>query len=915
MDMNKADLVLSSEGHIYFEKNALAQEVLTEITFSKINELFSHHFSYGLLQLGIQDFVELPAGFLFWQSFVRVFVTKICKLPELSDLKELPLIELPSEDELKDIISQAPFIRGFEYLTVETLRKIWTDLQSAFEQALKNFSGSIQEYLSLYNSRWNLIGRVCFHLAENKNNAARPFAFVATYTTKLSQQTNAQHLPLKRALQDYAGEKNHAALLALLVPVQKSAEKVPLIKKLVDSGDIFQAMTWTVHEAHEFLSAIPEMENSGVMIRVPNWWSSKNPLRPKVNVTIGKNSVSMIGLNSLLDFNVGVSLSNGENLSEKEWQALMNSNENLVKVKGQWVEINKEHLNTVLLHWNELKEATKEGLSLAESLRLLSGSMNVTNAQNTESEVTAQWSNITAGDWLKTLLDQLRDPQKINEKSLEKILKQYLNATLRPYQWVGVNWLWFLYRLKLGACLADDMGLGKTIQILSFLLLVKYNSKTTEKNIPNLLIVPASLIGNWESEITRFSPDITYFILHGSAMSREKMQKMNENNMGKIDLMITTYSFVNKVEWLKKVAWNVIILDEAQLIKNPGAKQTRAIKVLNSQVRFTLTGTPIENRLSDLWSLFDFTSPGLLGTSKSFSTYEKKVDKEKDLTSYKRFMASIRQLTQPYILRRLKSDKKIISDLPDKTEIQTWCSLSKQQIQMYEQSVRDLKNQLEDAEGIKRRGLVLSFLLRFKQICNHPSQWLGYGDYAFENSGKFIRLKEICEEIALKQEKVLVFTQFTEIIPALENFLATIFGCEGLSLHGETPIKKRTALVEAFQQEQGAPFFILSLKAGGTGLTLTRASHVIHFDRWWNPAVENQATDRAYRIGQKHPVMVHKFICRGTIEEKIDSLITSKKDLSQEILQIGNEMSLTELNNDQLIDMISLDIHKALGEG
>ena len=234
---------------------------------------------------------------------------------------------------------------------------------------------------------------------------------------------------------------------------------------------------------------------------------------------------------------------------------------------------------------------------------------------------------------------------------------------------------------------------------------------------------------------------------------------------------------------------------------------------------------------------------------------------------------------------------------------------------MYEQSVRDLKNQLEDAEGIKRRGLVLSFLLRFKQICNHPSQWLGYGDYAFENSGKFIRLKEICEEIALKQEKVLVFTQFTEIIPALENFLATIFGCEGLSLHGETPIKKRTALVEAFQQEQGAPFFILSLKAGGTGLTLTRASHVIHFDRWWNPAVENQATDRAYRIGQKHPVMVHKFICRGTIEEKIDSLITSKKDLSQEILQIGNEMSLTELNNDQLIDMISLDIHKALGEG
>ena len=331
-------------------------------------------------------------------------------------------------------------------------------------------------------------------------------------------------------------------------------------------------------------------------------------------------------------------------------------------------------------------------------------------------------------------------------------------------------------------------------------------------------------------------------------------------------------------------------------------------------MRLALTGTPIENRLSDLWSLFDFLSPGLLGSDKEFSSYAKKSIKDRALPDYTRFIAALRKLTQPYILRRLKSDKTIISDLPDKTEMKTYCSLSKEQIRHYQQTISELAQKLEAAEGIHRRGIILSSLVRLKQICNHPDQSQGFGEYAEQASGKMIRLREICEGIAEKQEKVLLFSQFTEIIPPLFSFLTQIFGREGLILHGKTPVAKRASLVHNFQQDAGPPFFILSLKAGGTGLNLTKANHVIHFDRWWNPAVENQATDRAYRIGQKHPVLVHQFICQGTIEEKIDALIESKKNISKELLEGEGEFSLTEFSNEQVMKMVSLDIHRALTE-
>ena len=376
-----------------------------------------------------------------------------------------------------------------------------------------------------------------------------------------------------------------------------------------------------------------------------------------------------------------------------------------------------------------------------------------------------------------------------------------------------------------------------------------------------------------------------------------------------LDLVVTSYGSLLRIPWLMETAWNLVVLDEAQAIKNPAAKQTRAVKRLNARSRLALTGTPVENRLGDLWSIFDFINPGLLGSAKQFTGFAKRLA-DRTHNPY----GPLRELVRPYILRRLKTDKRVISDLPEKTEVKAFCQLSRKQAVLYQDAVDELASRLSDAHGIARKGMVLSFLMRFKQICNHPSQWLGDGAWAEEESGKWARLREIAEVIAARQEKMLVFTQFREVTAPLASFLATIFGRPGLVLHGETEVKKRQQLVGRFQEDESVGFFVLSLKAGGSGLNLTAASHVVHFDRWWNPAVENQATDRAFRIGQKKNVLVHKFVCRGTVEEKIDQLIESKQSLSEGLLEGGADRVLTELKDEELLKLVRLDLQIAMKE-
>jgi non-specific serine/threonine protein kinase len=423
------------------------------------------------------------------------------------------------------------------------------------------------------------------------------------------------------------------------------------------------------------------------------------------------------------------------------------------------------------------------------------------------------------------------------------------------------------------------------------------------------LVAPASLLANWAAEIQRFAPSLKAIVAHPSELPADDLRNVTSEQLRNVDVVITSYGALLRLPWLADVSWNLLVLDEAQAIKNPSAKQTQTAKKLKAAVRFALTGTPIENRLGDLWSIFDFINPGLLGSTKEFTSFSKRLAAVPH-NPYR----PLRELVRPYILRRLKTDKTVIADLPDKTEVTAFCQLSRHQAALYQQAVEELAQQLEGAEGIRRKGLVLAFLMRFKQICNHPSQWLGDGAWSPEDSGKWARLRDIAEVITAKQEKVLIFTQFREVTAPLATFLGSVFGRPGLILHGETQVKKRQELVRRFQEDEAVGFFVLSLKAGGAGLNLTAASHVVHFDRWWNPAVENQATDRAFRIGQTKNVLVHKFVCRGTVEEKIDKLIESKLQLSRDLLEGGADLMLTEMNDDELLKLVALDLNSAQAE-
>jgi non-specific serine/threonine protein kinase len=443
---------------------------------------------------------------------------------------------------------------------------------------------------------------------------------------------------------------------------------------------------------------------------------------------------------------------------------------------------------------------------------------------------------------------------------------------------------------------------------LSLLLVLK--NEAEDKRNPCLLVAPASLLANWVAEIVRFAPSLKALVVHPSAAPTEQPKTDSADDLADVDLVITSYGYLARSPWLCSTPWRLAVLDEAQAIKNPTAKQTKTVKQLRADTRIALTGTPIENRLSDLWSIFDFINPGLLGSSKEFSSFVKGLA-DRPHNPY----GPLRDLVRPYILRRLKTDKSIIADLPGKTEVKAFCPLSRKQAALYQQSVAELAGHLEDVDGMKRRGIVLAFLMRLKQICNHPSHWLGDGAWAEEDSGKLARLRDIAEVIAARQEKALVFTQFKETTAPLAAFLGSVFGRPGLVLHGETEVKKRKDLVRQFQEDDNVPFFVLSVKAGGAGLNLTAASHVIHFDRWWNPAVENQATDRAFRIGQTKNVLVHKFICRGTVEDRIDQMIESKQQLAGDFLSGGADMVLTEMKDEELLKLVSLDLDAAMKEG
>jgi non-specific serine/threonine protein kinase len=833
----------------------------------------------------------LPPSWAWWRDFAARYVTALCATPEGD------AIGAPDKRALDALIADAPPMTGAEYLTTEALIAIWAELDTALRDELVASNGPLQEFLSSLHPVWNLVGRVHFNLAENRRDAEAPFAFLATYTSRVSAHGKAQHLPLSQALAEFSDGKSQARLLSLLTPVQRAAELCGWLRAMLDSGEIYHPLRWMPADAYQFLTDVPKLEAAGIIVRAPGAWHAGRPGRPLVKASIGTRPPSLLGKDALLDFSMEVTL-DAERLSAAEIKALLAAGNGLQLLRGRWVEVDRKKLRRMLERFQAIERAaTENGLPIAEAMRLVAGA----SLDEAGNSADADWSQLVAGPWLAETLQGLRQPEGLAQVSPGAELK----ATLRPYQQAGVRWLYLLTQLGMGACLADDMGLGKTIQVLSLLLILKREDSDKDKEIhPSLLVVPASLMANWVAESARFSPALRILIAHPSECSAAELRALDAGRLSSIDLVITTYGALLRSPTLADLQWRLAVLDEAQAIKNPGAKQTRQVKKLNAQSRIALTGTPVENRLTDLWSIFDFTHPGLLGTEKTFANFSKRMAQDEHF-------GPLRALVRPYILRRLKTDKRVIADLPDKTELKAWCHLSAAQAALYQRAVKELAAALDDAEGIGRRGVVLAFLMRFKQICNHPSQWLGDGAWNAVDSGKFARLRELAEVIAAKQEKVLVFTQFRETTEPLAAFLGAIFGREGLVLHGGTPIAKRRERVKRFQEDELTPFFVLSLKAGGAGLNLTAASHVIHFDRWWNPAVENQATDRAFRIGQQRNVLVHKFVCRGTIEDRIDQLIESKQQLVTEVLEGGAELLLTEMSDSELLDLVKLDIHSA----
>lgn len=715
---------------------------------------------------------EVPA-LRYWQQFAEQYLTALCHLPAAAagPDSESPRVAPPTDAQCASWMLTAPPMEGGEYLSPELLQRLWARLGRWVDAAAAE-AGGLPALLGRRAPHWHQVGRVCFHLAENRNDAERPFAFLATYSSGFGAGGRLKHVPLRNALQQYAGANNRPALLKLLSPVDEAGKACPWVKELTDSGNLYRPLAWPAEHAYRFLQSVPELERSGLTVRVPNWWR-KRP-RPRVAVTIGTQTPARVGVDAMLDFKVEVALE-GRVLSAEDLQELQDGRGSLVLLRGQWVEVDRDRLQEAISHWQALQQAGGDEVSFIEGMRLLAGaSADLQQEEQTEAE--RPWVQVEAGAALRELLTGLRQPGGA-ERPAEP--GAALRGTLRPYQRAGLAWMHFLTQLGLGACLADDMGLGKTIQVLA-LLLSDRPARAARQRAPALLVVPASLLGNWRAEAARFAPSLRLCFLHPAETDRQTLAEIAAapaERLAAADLVITTYALLVRQTWLAQAHWRLVILDEAQAIRNPATRQSRAARTLRADARIALTGTPVENRLGDLWTLFDFLNPGLLGSQSVFRGFVKKLQGRPQQP-----YAPLRRLVSPYILRRLKTDRSIITDLPEKTETARYCQLSRAQVRLYQQVVQALQRALEDAAtggGMARRGLVLASLLRLKQVCNHPSHLSGDGEYSPAASGKFQRLAEICEELAARQEKVLIFTQYREIIDPLAEFLATLFGRAG----------------------------------------------------------------------------------------------------------------------------------------
>ncbi|MEN9283603.1 MAG: hypothetical protein RLZZ179_1096 [Verrucomicrobiota bacterium] len=898
---DRAVLRLTPEGELVWQGGA--EE------FPELAVAFRGSAADGLLALaGVAGEGVLTSELAWWRGLARRYVAAVCHLP---GLREHGWTGGPAVPDFAGMVAAVPAAPGMEYVRPEVLRRIWEGMDDAMAA---RFRGAEEpaSVLAAIHPAWRMVGRVALHLAENRQNRELPFAFLATAVSGIDAAGREQHVPLGQALRDAADDGDSGSLRTLLEPLDRAAAASAWLRELVESRRVFQALAWSPAEAWQFLTEVPGMEEAGLVVRVPDWWSGKrSKARVVAQVAVeSEGRRSGVGGDSLLRFDVRVA-AGGEVLSEAELEKLLQSEAPLVSLKGRWVEVDRDRLRDALQRWRRAAAASAQGIPFHVGMRMLSGLG--WQAAGIPEAAGDGWVETVAGEEFGETLAVLRHLRETPDEALPEI--PGLRAVLRSYQQAGVAWLRRLTSVGAGACLADDMGLGKTVQVIAWLLLREQERAEDAAEQPSLLVAPASLLGNWTRELEKFAPELPWTVAHRSAMTAAEWSAFGAGRHSALErrgLILTTYTAVSRMLGvLSRVSWDAVILDEAQAVKNAGTAQSGAVRGLHASCRVALTGTPVENRLSDLWSLFDFLNPGLLGTAPEFDALVKRLEKGDD------GLAPLRSLVQPFLLRRMKTDPGIAPELPAKTEMAAICLLSRRQAILYQRAINALGRELAAAgDPVERQGAVLGSLLRLKQICNHPSLFSGDAVFAPGDSGKFERLGELAREIHGRGERFLVFSQFREMTGPLAEFLAGICGRAGLVLHGAVPVRERQALVERFQAADGPPFFVISVKAGGTGLTLTRATHVIHFDRWWNPAVEDQATDRAYRIGQTSPVMVHKFLCRGTLEERIDRMIRDKKQLSAEMLAGGDGAAglLIGMGDEELLRMVGLDEDAAVDD-
>ncbi|GCE24810.1 helicase [Dictyobacter alpinus] len=812
--------------------------------------------------------------------------------------EEEALLRHFSECLLHNIVTGTPFTGAFDHQIADTL--LYRCIYPYRPAPIQDPAEALQDYKHWLAWRTNLTGvhtdagfTLCFRLEEapstDIDNWHMHFLVAAKHDPSLQLSLHAywELEPRERveAVDAFGEDFEKNILLALGYAAR-------IYPKIWDglATDKPAGYQLTLDEAFAFLKESAwVLEDSGYIVIVPAWWTPEGRRRSKVRLKTAlrspKGSTNApqgghLSLKKVVDYSYELSIG-GQVVSEEEWRQLVNAKSSLVQFRGEWMELDREKMQQMLEFWQTHQHESTE-ISLMDMLKL-----GAEGAEELEWEHDHDLQDMLAQLDNKNAIAPIADPVA-------------LQGTLREYQKRGVAWLHYLESLGMNPCLADDMGLGKTLQVIACLLKER---EETESIGPTLIIAPTSVLGNWRKEIERFAPKLQVLVHQGGTRPKDKQAFLEMYQ--EQDVILTSFALARLDEkLLQSIDWHRVVVDEAQNIKNPQAAQTRAILKLTAPHRLALTGTPVENRLRDLWSIFNFLNPGYLGKEAQFrKNFELPIYKDNNATQ----STTLKKLVEPFILRRVKTDKRIINDLPDKIEQKMYCTLSSEQASLYEAVVKDVMEQLDEAEGIQRKGLILSTLLRLKQICNHPMQFLQDGSaFTTERSHKLQRLTEMVEEVIDSGESALIFTQFTEIGGALERYLENKKHYNTYYLHGATNVARREKMVTEFQDPVTEPsLFILSLRAGGVGLNLTKANHVFHFDRWWNPSVEDQATDRAFRIGQRKNVFVHKFIAMGTMEERIDAMIEDKKRLSS--LVVGTDESwLTELDNDTFKDLITL---------